>query len=99
MSCLIHIFRALVINYTIDLSPGFTVRRSKASLGFRRMLRQSNLCCLTYNIHSVYRTYAPFLDFGITREQQCTSRFIFKERFSASEACKLSANINQCAKK
>lgn len=103
MSCLIHIFRALVISFTIDLSPGFTIQCSKASPGFWRMLQQSNQCCLTYHVYSLYMTYTPFLNFDITREEQCTSRcdtvFIFKERFSDSEACKFSANINQCAKK
>jgi len=102
MSCLIHIFRALVINYVIDRSPGFTIQCSKASLGFWRTLQQFDQCCLTYNVYSVWIMCTPFLTFGIAREQWYTSRrdtgFIFKQRFSESETCKLSANISQCAK-
>lgn len=58
MSCLIHIFRALVINYTIGLSPGFTTRCSKASLGFWRMSQ----CCLAHDMCSVRVTQrrSPF---------------------------------------
>lgn len=57
MSCLIHNFRAPVINYMIDLRPGFTTQCSEAPLGFWRMPQPSHQRCLSHSVRSVYDTY------------------------------------------